>query len=127
MTSVDVNQAFRDKNGFTRVKCELAVSLLSSRGLNLSKPPTSELRPFPALVVDGCYLLLKPSARSRSFQWLVRVKRLSSRVSKSPVGRTHMSHYSTESLFVLYAHNLKRRARTHTLAANLVVALGGSP
>ena len=60
-------------------------------------------------------LLLKPSF----------VQRLS---RNRPRSHTHVTSLNlVGSTVVLYAHNLKRRARTHTLAANLVVALGGSP
>ena len=102
------------KIGFTRVnlKCELAVSCIFSPQ-EVSKPPSVEL----------------PSSLTlRSVALVCEKNSPSSVVSRNrPRPHTVMSHHSTESLYALYAHNLKRRARTHTLAANLVVALGGSP
>jgi hypothetical protein len=102
------------KIGFTRVnlKCELAVSCIFSPQ-EVSKPPSVEL----------------PSSLTlRSVALVCEKNSPSSVVSRNrPRPHTVMSHHSTESIYALSAHNLKRRARTHTLAANLVVALGGSP
>lgn len=99
------------KIGFTRVNLKAVSCNFSPQ--EVSKPPSVEL----------------PSSLTlRSVALVCEKNSPSSVVSRNrPRPHTVMSHHSTESLYALYAHNLKRRARTHTLAANLVVALGGSP